>query len=187
MSRQATKQNNDPRYLDAKIALRLQSLPDKDVINILDAYGGEGVLWSTIKNLTNKKINVLSIDVNKYNHINLQGDNLKFLQSIDLNKFDIIDLDAWGSPVEQLLILQKKHYNGIVHCTFIQTEFGKLSNKLLTKIGYPKSMISKCPTLFSKNGIEKMLLFVHILFNINYIYICSFNRKNYFYFCINRK
>src|SRR4051812_32373644 len=109
------KTNNDPRLLEAKVLLRINSLPEKKDISILEAFGGEGVLWNIIKRRQpEKEFDILSIDKNKYNRVQLQGDNLKYLQSFDLSQFDIIDLDAWGSPVKQLEVIFKKKYKGIV-------------------------------------------------------------------------
>lgn len=184
MSKQATKTNNDQKALKFKIELRLMSLPDKKEIKVLEAFGGEGVLWDAVKKKTDKKIRILSIDKNDYEKVNLKGDNLKFLKSLDLNYFDIIDLDSWGSPVEQLLILQEKKYRGIVHCTFIQTMFGGLSMSMLTRLGYTEKMIRKIPTLFNRDGMKKMEQFLATVFGIEKITIYSQNKKNYFWFII---
>jgi tRNA G26 N,N-dimethylase Trm1 len=186
MSRGATKKtNNDLKLLIHKVDLRLMSLPDKQEINVLEAFGGEGILWNEVRKLTDQKINTLSIDINTYEKINLKGDNLKFLKSIDLKMFDIIDLDSWGSPVEQLLILKQRNYKGVVHCTFIQTMFGALNLKMLSKIGYPERMVKKCRSLFNKNGMEKMKQFLAIEFEVSEIMIFSHKKKNYFYFILS--
>jgi hypothetical protein len=58
---------------------------------------------------------------------------------------------------------------------------GTLPNKLLNELGYNESMIKKCRTLFSKNGLEKFKQFLAI----NGVKeICGYfiDRKNYFYF-----
>ncbi|HUS02943.1 MAG TPA: hypothetical protein VMY77_14495 [Chitinophagaceae bacterium] len=157
------KTNNDNSLIEGKVNLRLQSLPDKKEINVLEAFGGEGVLWSIVqRKAPDKKINVLSIDKNKYGRVQLQGDNLKFLHSLNLSEFDIIDLDAWGSPINQLEVLFERKYTGIVHCTFIQTMQGCLSKKMLRKLGYTDAMMPKCQSLFNKNGIEKFLNYLSI-------------------------
>jgi hypothetical protein len=185
MSSQAIKTNNDPAMIDVKVMLRLKSLPNKQNIYVLDAYGGEGTLWQKVKKQTDKNINILGIDKNSYNKIQLQGDNLKFLKSLDLSKFDIIDLDAWGSPCNQLEMLSKRKYKGIVHVTFIQSGMGRINNKLLYAFGYTKQMINKCPTLLCKNGIDKIKNYIAKTFNVRKINISEMNRKYYFYFVIN--
>lgn len=182
MSKQAIKTNNDNNTLNSKVQLRLKSLPAKKNINVLEAFGGDGILWDKVKKLTDKKINILSIDKNDYRKVNLKGDNIKFMLSLDLNKFDIIDLDAWGSPSEQLEILKNKNYKGIVHCTFIQTMFGSINNNILLSCGYSLSMIQKCPSIFYKNGIEKMMQFIYNTFSVTVLNAVICKKKNYFYF-----
>ena len=185
MSKGQIKTNNDSALIEKKIQLRLESLPDKEEIKILEAFGGEGILWNEVKKRTDKKIKILSIDKNDYKKINLKGDNIKFLKSINLDDFDIIDLDSWGSPSNQLDILKSKKYKGIIHCTFIQTMMGKVNNNILLSNGYTKKMINKCPTLFNKNGIDKLLNFISINFGVSKFRIVTNNNKNYFYFIVS--
>jgi len=182
MSKQATKTNNDLSIKKKKIQLRLMSLPKKDTIMVLEAFGGEGVLWNEVKKRTDKKIKILSIDIENYNKVNLKGDNRKFLKGLNLNKYDIIDLDSYGSPSNQLEILFEKKYKGIVHCTFIQSFMGALNKNILQACGYSETMIKKCPTLFYKNGQQKIEAFINKFFNVTKITICSNHNKHYFYF-----
>lgn len=185
MSKDQIKTNNDLSLIEQKILLRLESLPEKDNIKILEAFGGEGVLWNEVKKRTDKKLSILSIDKNEYKKVNLKGDNLKFLKSFDLSHFDIIDLDSYGSPSNQLEILRQKNYKGIIHCTFIQTMMGRINNNILLSCGYTESMINKCQTIFSKNGISKLLYFIAIKFEVSKFRIVKNNNKNYFYFVVN--
>jgi len=184
MSSQAIKLNNDLRYIEKKIQLRLQSLPKKNDIKILEAFAGNGILWEEVKKRTSKKLKILSIDKLKYSKINLQGDNLKFLASLNLNDFDIIDLDSYGSPSNQLEIIRKKNYKGIIHCTFIQTIMGRINNNILYSLGFTPKMIKKCPTLFSKNGLNKILSYINLKFGVSKVTIFTEKNKNYFYFSV---
>ena len=103
------KTNNDKTMIEAKIQLRLMSLPNLNQINILDCFAGEGILWNEVQKRTKKQLKILSIDKNNYKKISLRGDNIKFLKSLDLNKYDIIDLDAWGCPANQLEKIGRAH------------------------------------------------------------------------------
>lgn len=185
MSSQATKTNNDKRHLEAKILLRLNNLPDKQTVYVLEAFAGDGVLWREVKKRTTKEIKILPIDKEDYKKVSLKGDNLKFLKGMDLSIYDVIDLDAYGSPSRQLNILKEKNYKGIVHCTFIQSVMGRLSNNILKAYGYSETMIKKCPLLFSKNGQEKMLYFIFSLFGTTKFFIYTSKKKNYFTFIIH--
>lgn len=181
MSKAATKTNNDSALLESKILLRLESLPEKKEVKVLEAFGGEGVLWNEVKKRTDKKIKILSIDANKYKRVQLQGDNIKFLNAFDLNEFDIIDLDAWGSPFKQLQIIFSKKYKGIVHCTFIQTMKGGINKELLYANGYTKNMAEKIPSLFGRNGVDKLMNYLYKK-GVRSVKIISEKRKNYFWF-----
>lgn len=185
MSKAAIKTNNDEGMFAAKVKLRLNSLPDKDEILVLECFGGEGLLWKEVQKQTEKKITILSIDKNKYQRLQLLGENLKFIKSFDLSVFDIIDLDAWGSPFKQLEIVFNQKYIGVVHCTFIQTMTGNLDKKLLKYNGFSDAMLKKCQSIFTKNGIDKFKNYLAIK-GIKKISICSKNRKNYLYFNLDK-
>lgn len=171
-------------YLDDKIKLRLENLPDKNSINVLDCYRGSSEIWGRIKKLTKKQINVVGIDKENYSGLYLKGDNLKFLKTLDLNSFDIIDLDSYGIPYKQLELIFKKKYKGYVFVTFIQSQFGRLNNKLLFRLGYTQNMVNKIPTLFSKNGYEKFKSYLKIC-GICRIKSLNYNNKHYLFFKIN--
>lgn len=174
----------DNSYLEEKILLRLNHLPNKNNISVLDCYAGEGFIWKEVKKRTNKNISVTAIEKEKgKNKSALQGDNLKFLPVLDLSKYDIIDLDAYGIPFEQLEIIFKRGYKGRIFVTAIQTMQGRLNNDLLIKIGYPKIFIDKSPTLFSRNFMSKIQRYLYIN-NIKEIQGYFIKNKNYFTFKI---
>ena len=175
----------DNSFLEDKIKLRLNSIPQKDCLNVLDAYHGSGSIWKNIQKRYSGKIKILKLDKEqKDNCFVLLGDNLKYMESFDLNKFDVIDLDAYGIPYEQLKILFSKKYKGIVFVTFIQTVMGALPFDFLESLGYTKQMIEKCPTLFYANGFKKMCAFLKIN-GINNIRHRSNGRKHYICFSTN--
>ena len=185
MSKEVIKTNNDSRLLEGKVMLRIESLPKKKEIRVLECFGGEGVLWNAVKRrCPDKNIQVLSIDKNKYNRVQLQGDNLKYLQSINLQAYDIIDLDAWGSPVKQLEILFKRKYRGGVHCTFIQSMMGKLRDEILLDNGYPKDMVGKIRSIFVTDGLQKFLNYL-AKNGVKNCRILTKKRKNYLWFYLD--
>jgi hypothetical protein len=111
-----------------------------------------------IKQKTGKKINRLGIDKINYNiGFYLPGDNIEYLHEIDLSKFNVIDLDAYGIPYNQIKLLFEKNYKGIVFVTFIQSVMGTMTYDLLQDIGFTKKMIEKIPTLFGKRGWDYFL------------------------------
>ncbi len=147
-------QQTNNSFLNNKIKLRIKNLPQKDLY-VLNASAGNNEIWSAIQKRFDCNINLVNIDKENYNYVYLKGDNLKYLSGMDLNKFDIIDLDAYGMPTKQLNILFNLKFKGIVFFTFITTGKGRISNDILLSNGYTINMIEKCPTMFCKNGFVK--------------------------------
>ena len=173
----------DNAFFEEKVLLRLESLPDKPLIKVLDCFSGNGLLWTEVKKRSGKKIMVLRMDEKTdRTGIYLKGNNTKYLSGIDLLNFDIIDLDAYGSPFKQLEIIIKRRYSGIVHVTFIQTMMGALNKNMLLQLGYTDGMIKKVPSLFNKNGLIKILEWLHLKGNVDKVRIFTEGRKNYFWF-----
>ena len=177
MNRPQIKTDNS--YLSSKINLRMNHLPDQKSIKVLDCFAGQSRIWKEIKRRSFKNINVIGIDRISYGST-LKGDNIKYLKGMNLNKYDIIDLDAYGVPFRQLEIIFRKKYKGILFITFIQSIFGSLPIRMLEKIGYTRKMIKKCPTIFNRNGIEKFKQYL-AMNGIKKIIIINKNNKKYIY------
>jgi hypothetical protein len=178
------KTDND--NIDKKIKLRLVAVNNvaKDNILILDCYHGFGVLWGNVQKHTEKKIKVIGIEKEwGKGDAAFHGDNEKFLPSIDLSIYDIIDLDAYGIPFDQLEILFQRKYRGIVVCTFIQSIFGNLPGDFLSKLGYTEKMFNKIKSIFTKNSFDKLKNYLY-LYGIEELMFYKCQRKLYFYFKI---
>jgi superoxide dismutase len=179
-----TSKKTDNSHLQDKVNIRLDSLKNlnKDEIIILEAYAGDGIIWNEVQKQTDKKLNILRIDKKDGKKgIYLKGDNMKFISMFDFDRFDIIDLDAYGMPIHQLEVIFKKEFKGIVHCTLIQAGFGGLNKSMLKNLGYTESMIKKIPTLFNKNGREKVYEYLANK-GIMLIKTIEIDRKTYLYF-----
>jgi len=181
-----SKTLTDNSYLAEKIKLRLNNLPDKKEINVLDMFSGNGLIWKRIKKQSQSKINVLRMEKKKdAQGVYLRGDNRKYI--INYDQFDLIDLDAYGVPHKQLekIFKQSKKELGIF-ITFIQIVYGQLPFGFLEEIGYSRAMIKKIPNLFMKNGQQKLLNFLTVkgVRNVK-IYYNQSRRKNYLFFKIN--
>lgn len=179
-------EQTDNSHLQAKVKLRLAHLPDKPEIRVLDAFHGQGLIWEYIAGRTSKKINITGIEKKSISDdFVLFGDNKKFLPSMPLEKFDIIDLDAYGVPFDQLEHIfdydrRKKIHHGIF-VTFIQSIYGRLPLGLLRRLGYSEKMVSKIPVLFDRNGIEKFKAYLGLM-GISRIFIKSLGKKYYLFF-----
>ncbi len=176
----------DNSFFMAKVNLRMNHLPDKEEISVLDAFGGEGLIWDHIEAHSGKKIRLLRIDQrNDLKGIYLHGDNRKFISSLALGQFDILDLDAYGVCFDMLDYVitfdsfSKAHHR--VFLTFIQSQYGRLPQKMLLRLGYSMPMINKIPTLFSRDGIEQLKDYLGLM-GIGSVYLKSFATKHYLFF-----
>jgi len=141
--------------LEAKIRLRLEVLPDKNEVKVLDCFSADGLLWREVAKRTNKKIKTLRLEKGNCSGVYLRGDNIKFLKGLNLNAFDVIDLDAYGTPSHQLRVIFDQKYKGIIVCTAIFSMMGEYHAFVKKDLGYTKNMIKKIPTLFNRNAFEK--------------------------------
>jgi hypothetical protein len=175
------KTDNDTKGFSLKVSIRRHVVKKMQNISVLDCYSGHGWIWKEVKK-TNNNITTTQIDTrDDKSGIYLKGDNSKFLGGMDLSTFNVVDLDSYGVPVEQLAILFDRNYKGVVFFTFIQSNRGRLPNQMLFNIGYTPEMVKKIPTLFNKNGFDKFYkwLFLNGICEINYI---NHKRKYYGYF-----
>lgn len=174
-----TKTNNS--YLHCKIRLRANHLPN-GAIKVLDLYGGEGKVWQGVEKLTQRQITRLAVDTQDYGNFHLHGDNLKFIKSLDLSQFNVIDVDAYGVPYAQLNYIFKSGYRGIIFVTFIQTMFGRIPNQLLTDLGFSKEIIKKSPALVSANGFDKFKEWLALRGVTKLVSISPVSTKHYLFF-----
>jgi len=178
----AATKKTDNHFTADKIALRIGMLPDKEVVRVLDVFGGRGVIWRGIKRKTGRDIRVTSIDKrDDISTMHLHGDNAKVIKGLDLSRFDVIDLDAYGIPADQLKTVFDSKFVGPVFVTAIQTMNGGMPKLILDSIGLPK----ETPTsLSAKYGFHHLLTWIG-MHGVKKIRCRSWHRKHYFGFVIN--
>lgn len=173
------KTNNS--FLYDKVALRICFLPDNPEITVLDCYHGTGAIWKNVQRNTDKRIKVHGIDIQDYggDDVALIGDNLKIFDSLDLSRYDVIDLDAYGIPAKQFLAVWPRMRPGtVLFYTFIQNMLGQLGGTMLGQLGYTPAMLTKCPMLFCRDAHEKFLRFMSLQTLSTAVY-CRHGRKYY--------
>ncbi|MGH6967547.1 MAG: hypothetical protein ACREEN_00380 [Stellaceae bacterium] len=99
------KTNNHAAAMAAKVKLRelvLEAVGPSAVV--FDAFAGDGAMWRAV---WRKAHGYLGCDLEWYRDERLAfaADNRRVLRAIDLSPFTLFDLDAWGSPWEQALIV----------------------------------------------------------------------------------
>lgn len=172
----------DNSFLGDKVAMRLANIPVRPELRVIDAFCGAGTIWKNVQKKYPGSIKLLKIDKEqKEDSFIFPGDNKKYLSSLNLNNYDVVDLDAYGVPYDQLEIIFRKKFNGLVFITFVQNMSGVLPYNFLEDLGYTKQMVKKCPTLFFKDGFKKMCAYLKIK-GVEKIRHRSKNRKNYICF-----
>ena len=144
-------QGTDNSLLDAKVQLRIDHMP-KGAFIVLDAFAGFGKTWEEVATRTGRKdIYRMGIDAEQRPGC-VRGDNRKWLKGIDLARFNVIDLDAYGIPFDQMEILFRRKYSGVVFFTFILSVMGMCPERLLKTAGVTKEIRRKCPTIWGHVG-----------------------------------
>ena len=160
----------------------MQNLPDKDPLVVLDSFSANARIWSKIARMTGRKISLTRIDMDKHRKgVYLVGDNMRIMQSLDLSVYDVIDLDAYGIPYDQIKLLFERKVKAAVFVTFIQSMLNRLPNNMLLDFGYTKNMIDAAPSLLSRNGFGKLKELL-ALSGVNKISYHNKKNKYYLYF-----
>lgn len=141
-----------------KVRLRKFATKDLKEINVLDLFAGENVLWSKIK--TNYYFGVEKVSGKGKN---LNADNLKVIPSLDLSVFNVIDIDSYGIPYNQLeLIFNNSTLKSgtIIIYTCITNSMSSL-NKSCIKNNNLDSLYKKCKVLFNQKAINYFYDFLY--------------------------
>jgi hypothetical protein len=180
-----TKKKTDNDNLSKKLAIRLFAMDklgkiEAEPIRVLDCFAGDGLLWHYLKKESKRNIEHVGIDTLPKKGALYLGDNRRYLQRLPIDDYDLIDLDAYGVPYDQMKILVKRNYRGIVVGTFIQCVYGGLPYAMLEDIGYSRQMVRKITKLFFRNGWDKWAEFLK---TIGYEDVFVFHCANKHYFC----
>ena len=173
------KTNNS--YLADKVWLRVNHLPKKQKITVLDLFAGYGLIWQHVKKITGKDILRVPVDKNRDIGWHIQADSVAISDSIDFSRYDVIDVDAYGMPARIIKNIIRSGYKGIVFATFIQTMHGAIPHIILNDLGIHDEMINKAPSIYNSMGWKLVKEWLADL-GIIEIYTRSANRKNYLFF-----
>lgn len=149
-------------------------------IRVLDCFAGDGKLWRILSNEYDGCIRHIGIDSEMKHGARYLGDNRKYLEYLAIDDYDLIDLDAYGVPYEQLRIISKRGYRGVIVGTFIQCIYGGLPYAMLEELGYSRKMVRKITKLFFANGWKKWSSYLKLAgYDSVFVYHCA----NKHYFC----
>lgn len=90
----------DNDNIESKILLRVEAIKGLSVVNVLDLFAGDNLIWSRIP-----CDRYYGIEAERGKGRNLHADNRKIIPHLDLSAFNVIDCDAYGMPYEQIQLL----------------------------------------------------------------------------------
>jgi hypothetical protein len=184
-SKPAKASTRDNSLLREKVALRKAAIEGigKKTVSILECCCGEGAIYRTLE--TDISLNITKIDVRTdLKGVYLVGDNRRFLKTLDLSRFDVIDVDGHGVPFEQLEIIINSGFVGTVVATMIETGVCGVPFKLLAALGIvPRGAAN----LFRRQS-RKYLFYYLGSVGVRSVtaHACDYvgNVKTYFYFTV---
>lgn len=152
-------QHFSPTMFAAKVALRLNVLPEPDgrPARVLDAYAGDHDIWDTADEVR-PGLEVLHIEQKPTRKTDLSGNNLRYLASMDLSRFDLIDLDAWGQPAAQVSAIVDRGYQGVITWTCITSNMGVPTGEILVADGIDPEWLSVSRKIFDASSLERRWL-----------------------------
>jgi hypothetical protein len=104
-ARFSPKTDNNPQAFKAKVDIRrrvLEAIGDK--AGVFDAFAGTGEMYSAIWRQAQRYVGC-DLKWNNDGRMMFAADNRRVLRVVDLAPFNVIDLDAYGSPWEQAIIV----------------------------------------------------------------------------------
>lgn len=99
------KRENHPLALTAKVGLRRRVLDQVKPARVLDLFCGEQVLWRAVWQYAQEYVGCDDTPWTMAEDPRYACDNRRLLRCLDLQAFNVFDLDAFGSPWEQMTIL----------------------------------------------------------------------------------
>lgn len=179
-----TRRKRDNDNLSKKLALRMCAIDEifsygEKEVRVLDCFAGDGVLWRLLKRDYGDRIQHVGIDKTWKHGAHYLGDNRRYLRFLPIRNFNLMDLDAYGVPYEQMRIIAARRYRGLVAGTFIQSVYGNLPYAMLKELGYSTRMVRKITKLFFRNGWRKWSAYLRLLgYERVHVYHCA--NKHYF-------
>jgi hypothetical protein len=180
-----TKQKTDNDNLSKKLALRMLAVDatlarGEREVRVLDCFAGDGTLWWLLKKEYGPRIKHVGIDEAWKRGAQYLGDNRRYLRFLPIGDYNLIDVDAYGVPYQQMKIIAGRQYRGVVVGTFIQCVYGGLPYAMLRELGYSRRMVRKITKLFFRNGWLKWSAYLRLLgYEEIHVYHCA----NKHYFC----
>lgn len=145
----------DNSALDLKARIRAQWVRASglDAVRVLDAYHGDGAVWDEVRSRVDVPIVTVGVDLKpgKAGAV-VRVDNRAALAGWDLDGFDVVDLDAYGWPHEQVAIVAERGFGGPVFVTRIAFAVGPVPAPVLEAVGIDPEWAKIAPGLFTSEA-----------------------------------
>jgi len=148
----------DNANIDKKVSLRKQATSKLQTLRVLDCFAGRNVLWSHFE-----KERYFGIEKEKGKGRNLNADNLRVLASLDLSSFNVIDVDSYGIPFNQLYEIFNNptlQDGTVIIYTCITSKMSSMNKKCLERYGL-SAMYKKCKVLINSKAKELFYAYLH--------------------------
>jgi hypothetical protein len=99
------KIDNSPQAQEAKLDLRRRVLQEIHQARVFDAFCGRGEMYRGVWKDAALYVGCDERPWHREDPPRFVADNLRLMRAIDLGRFNVFDLDAYGSPWEQAVIL----------------------------------------------------------------------------------
>lgn len=151
--------STDNSSVSQKRYLRRRATSHLETLRVLDLFAGKGLLW---RDFATEKYVAVEIDESK-NQNAIHTDNRKLIPRIDLSKFNVIDLDSYGVPADQIKLIydNKTLQDGtVIIYTCISNKVSTIPSTLARYASISRGLYEKAQTLF--NGWSTELFFDYL-------------------------
>jgi len=132
------------RAFSTKRDLRIDAvdLTGREDCRVLDCFAGTGALWRAVRQ-ERPLIDVDHIEIDRAVAVGgaMIGDNLNVMAGLDLDVYDVIDLDAFGWPDKQLALIAERRAGRlpVVTATCCGQLYTAVPRLVTDAVGIPRS------------------------------------------------
>lgn len=149
--------DNNRRGMAGKVGLRAslcESL-DSRKLRVLDAYAGSGRLWRAVRREVDAQLVVTGVDTRQFRGV-IHKDNRQVIAGVDLSVFDVVDLDSYGVPADQVELVAGAGWQGPLLWTCICTMLGTMPRKVLAAEGVPAEWSRVAPVVMGGRDVADL-------------------------------
>lgn len=166
--------HTDNSYVQSKINLRRLATKNLKEIKVLDLFAGENKLWSSFK-----LAKYYGVEKVKGKGKNLNADNIRVIESLDLSRFNVIDVDSYGIPANQIYKIyqnQSLQKGTVIIYTCITNKMSGLNKEIINMFNLG-DIYKKCKVILNGYAID---MFYGMLYSLRIYKIVEYNIKDKF-------